>query len=903
MAEAENIPNAQPSPQPEKPVRRSWWRRLLRIFFWTGGIFTFLIVVLLILTYIYQDKVKAYVISEINNRVNSELIIKPENVDITIIKTFPDVTVIVKDIIALDAVTAEKKDTLLKAEKFSVGFNIMDLFHGNYSIHNIHLENGKINIWVNEKGKDNYHFLKESTDTTRSDTSHVEFALDKISLQNMACSYSDKRSKSIYKTDFKKLIFTGDFGKENYDFGTEADFTIDKIQSGKTVYFKNSPGSVDIEIGINNKTGQYTVSKGKLKIEELAIDVSGTVLENKKSYTMDLAVKGDEIDLPSALSLLPESFSKNTKELSSTGEFYIDGTVKGVLNDSLVPDVITKFGIKEGATLKSKDGKVELTNIVLDGIFSNAKGNDGLQINSFKASSSKSNFSGTFLLKNFKRPHYETKLSGHIDVSEMQTLLAIDTIEQASGTIDLAFSASGSPAKGNRLTVKDFRSFQTNGTVKFTSGLLKLKGAAFPYDSLNGKLSFDGNNVTAEGFTARAGNSDLAVNGSVKNLLGYLFTDKEALDVTGDLASKNLDLDALLNSEKDKEEKSSDSAYRLTLPKRLRLSLNSEIAKVKFRRFEADDVSGKLQLNNQRLICDPVSFRSMNGTFSGSGMIDGTQDDSLLITCNADIKRVSIYKLFYECENFGEGEGDSVTISYMNFSKTGNLDSRINFASVWSNELSIDENKIYANADITVTNGELLNFKPLYYLSRFIKLDDLKDIHFKDLQNTIEIKNRVIHIPKMQINSSALNVTMSGTHSFSDTVDYHFVVDMNEIRAKKAKAAKPQNTEFGVEEDDGGHRTRIFISMQGYIDNPDIKYEFKDAMHAIKDDLHQEKQNLKSILQDEFHWLKKDSSNSGNKNEDRKKEETGKFILQQDDTPKDKKKKGDDNLDDGDDYK
>lgn len=902
MAEAENIPNAPSTPQPENPLkRRPWWRRLLRIFFWTGGIFTFLILILLLLTYIYQDEVKKYVVDEINSRVNSELIIKPENVDITIVKTFPDVTVIIKDLAALDATKETKRDTLLKAEKFSVGFNIMDLFHGNYSIHNINLENGEIKVWVNEKGKDNYHFLKEPGDTTGNDTSHVEFALDKISLKNIRCSYSDKKAKTFYKTDFHRLVFTGDFGEKKYDFGTEADFTIEKIQSGKSVYFKNSPGSADLVVAIDNNTGQYIISKAKLKISGLAIAVSGTIQENKKSYTMDLAVKGDEIDLPSALSLLPENISRNLKDLSSTGEFYIDGTVKGMMNDSLTPDIITKFGIREGATLKSKDGKAELTNILLDGIFSNVKGNDGLQINSFKASSAKSNFTGTFLLKNFKRPHYETKFSGHVDVSEIQSLLAIDTIEQASGTIDVEFSASGSPAKGNRLTVKDFRSFQTNGSVKFNSGLLKLKGAAFPYDSLNGKLSFDGNNVTAEGFTARAGNSDLAINASVKNLLGYLFTDKEVLDVSGDLASKNLDLNALLNSEKKQDKKIADTTYKLVLPDRLRLHLNTEIAKVDFRRFEAADVSGKLQLSNQRLTGDPIRFRAMDGTFEGSGMIDGTQDDSLLITCNADIRRVNIYKLFYECENFGEGEGDSATISYANFTKSGSLDSRVNFASVWGSNLGVNENKIYANADITVTNGELVNFKPLYYLSRFIKLDDLKDIRFKDLKNTIEIKNRVINIPKMQINSSALNVTMSGKHNFDDTVDYHFIVDLDEIRAKKAKAARPQNSEFGVEEDDGGHRTRIFLAMKGYIDNPDIRYEFKDAMHAIKEDLHQEKLNLKSILQDEFHWQKKDKKEDP---KDRKKEEPGKFILQQDDSPKkDKSKKGDENLDDGDDYK
>jgi hypothetical protein len=213
----------------------------------------------------------------------------------------------------------------------------------------------------------------------------------------------------------------------------------------------------------------------------------------------------------------------------------------------------------------------------------------------------------------------------------------------------------------------------------------------------------------------------------------------------------------------------------------------------------------------------------------------------------------------------------------------------------------VNEKKIYTDADITITNGELINFKPLEVLSRFIKLDELKDIKFKNLHNNIEIKNRVINIPQMEINSSALNLLMSGTHNFDDTVDYHFTIDMDEILSKKWISRKPQKTEFGVEEDDGGHRTRVFINMKGYIDDDNIThYDRKGAKQALKEDLHNEKQNLKSILQDEFHWLRKDKD----KKDDRKKEDGGgKFILQQDDPkPKDKKDK-DGDLDDGDDYK
>jgi hypothetical protein len=897
MAEEENIQNATPSPQPEKAKSRPWWKRIIRFFVWTFGIFIFLVLVLVGLTYIYQDEVKKYVIDEVNKRVNTQIIIDPKDIDITIVKTFPDVSVIFKNISALDAIPSDKRDTLVKAESISLGFNIMDLFHGNYSIHNIRMENGQVNLRIDEKGKDNYHFLKETTDTAQIDTSHVNFELNKITLKNVVCSYSDKKEKTAYIADFHTLDFTGDFGQEKYDFGTEADFTVQKIMFGKSAYFKGNPGAIDLLIAIDNQTGTYIVSKGNLKIADLAINVSGTILEKKKNYLLDLLVKGDDIDLPAALSLLPSSYTSDLSDIKSTGEFYIDGSIKGLMGDSATPEVIAKFGIGSGATLSKKD--VELNDITLDGIFSNVKGNDGVQINSFKASSAKSKYSGSFLLKNFDHPHYSTKLSGHIDMSELQSVLSIDTIEKTSGTLDLEFEASGSPAKGNSLTPRDFRAFKTSGSATFTNGVFKLKGQAFTIDSINGKLVFDGNNVGAQNFSANAGNSDLQINASVRNLLGYLFTEKEVLDINGKLVSKNLDLNALLNSEKAQTENLADTAYRLVMPERLRLNLSTAVHHVLFRKFEATDLNGEVRLNNQRLTADPIRFYCMDGSISGSGMIDGTREDSLLITCNADITSVSIYKLFYQLENFGQ-EGADTTITYNNV--RGNLTSHLNFASLWGNDLNVNEKKIYTNADVTITNGELINFKPLEVLSKFIKLDELKDIKFKSLHNNIEIKNRLINIPKMEINSSALNLTMSGTHSFDDTVDYHFIVDMDEILSKKWITRRPQKTEYGVEEDDGGHRTRIFLNMKGYLDDDNIThYDRKGAVQAFKEDMHAEKQNLKSILQDEFNWFKKDKD----KKEDRKKEDEGKFILQQDDPPKskDKKGKGDENLDDGDDYK
>jgi len=109
MPEAENISNA--TPVPIQPIRktRPWWKRIIRIFFWMSGVFVFLLATLLVLTYIYRDEVKGYVISEVNKRVNTTIIVDPKDIDLTIIRTFPDVSVEFKNISALDATTSSKR--------------------------------------------------------------------------------------------------------------------------------------------------------------------------------------------------------------------------------------------------------------------------------------------------------------------------------------------------------------------------------------------------------------------------------------------------------------------------------------------------------------------------------------------------------------------------------------------------------------------------------------------------------------------------------------------------------------------------------------------------------------------------------------------------------------------------
>jgi hypothetical protein len=616
-------------------------------------------------------------------------------------------------------------------------------------------------------------------------------------------------------------------------------------------------------MNINTHSGTYAITTGELQIAEFMLALSGSVEDKQNNYLLDVLIKGQDVDIASAMSLLPDSARADIAGFESTGEFYFEATVKGLSGDTLTPDVEASFGIRNGATFTRKNSGVTLSDISLTGIYSNTSGSTRLEISEFNAQTAKSKLNGSFAMKG-KNPQYAATLNGSVDLAELQEILKLDTVESMSGKMDIHIDASGAPVDGNSITAADFRKFKTTGEMKLSNAVFGMKNSSLNADSLNGQLAFDGNNVTIKQFSGNYSGSDFVINGSIKNLLGFVFTDEELLGIEGEVTSRNLDLNALLGGEESTTQ--ADTSYALALPKRLKLHLGANVRHIEFRRFTADAFTGTVDIRNQTLSASNLSFRTMDGIIAGSGAIDATDRDSLLITCSAKISDVNISKLFYQFENFGQAEGTE-TIGDKNVS--GILNSDVTFASMWDNKLNVNEKKIYTLADVTIEQGELKDFEPLMALSRFINVEDLKDIKFSSLRNKIEIKNRVVTMPKMEIKSSAVDLSMSGTHDFDNMIDYHFVVSLDELRARKAKTSKKENTEFGEEvEEDGTRRYKLYVAMKGPVDNPEISYlDRKGFIEQKKEEIRQEKQNLKEILNKEFGWFKKDSTLKSNKNE------------------------------------
>jgi hypothetical protein len=179
---------------------------------------------------------------------------------------------------------------------------------------------------------------------------------------------------------------------------------------------------------------------------------------------------------------------------------------------------------------------------------------------------------------------------------------------------------------------------------------------------------------------------------------------------------------------------------------------------------------------------------------------------------------------------------------------------------VWNQNLRLLTDKLIVESDVTINNGELINFEPLLGLSRFIAVEELKNIKFSTLHNNILIKDKQIIIPQMDVQSSAFNITGSGIHKFNNKYNYKIKVLLSEFLYGKAKKAKKENAEYGYIEDDGLGKTSLYLSIDGEGKNYKITYDSRKTIDVVKEGFTRQKSELKEIFKEEFGWFKNDST-------------------------------------------
>jgi hypothetical protein len=122
----------------------------------------------------------------------------------------------------------------------------------------------------------------------------------------------------------------------------------------------------------------------------------------------------------------------------------------------------------------------------------------------------------------------------------------------------------------------------------------------------------------------------------------------------------------------------------------------------------------------------------------------------------------------------------------------------------------------------------------------------------------------------MDIQSNALNLSASGVHHFNDHYDYRLKLKLSQILYRKARRAR--QSEFQVAEDETDRRT-LFLKIHDDGSGATVEMDKEQTAQKIKEDLKEEKSELKVILNKELGLFKKDEEVKRRKRQEGQQEE------------------------------
>ncbi len=802
-------------------------RRNTKIILWILAIPAVLLGVVMVLALLYGDKAKQMVVDEIN----SHLLVKVEvgEVDFTILRSFPDASVVFRNIATQPAANQPEMPGLIHAGSVSLRFGIFSLLTSQYKIHSVLISDAAISLWKDEKGQNNYEIWKSSTSGSGKS---VNFDVKSVRFRRVELYYRDLATQTDIFMGLPDINLKGSKNIEIYDLSIKGNLLANRLIFKQNDYSLSAEAALDLNISFNQPTMTLTLGKSQVNISGIPITVEGTFGTQGPLYPVDLLVSTNRADISSIMNLLPPRYTDAYRQYEPGGLLDAEIRLKGEAGKDKLPAMTANFTLRKG-TIVHVQSKTRVSDVSAEGTFTADAGNiEKLNLQQFEGSTGKGKFKGKGSVVDFNNPMITLNLSTKLDLSELSGFLGNDQIENLEGNLTADINYQGSASKGANIASK------ANGTLLINDAKFKHKASGRSISDLNAHLELGNGFVYVDGLSLKSGNTDLNIKGKFQNLMEHFFFKDQTLYFDAEIKSEKLDLEDLMAFSTSTE--GSGGNTKLFHPD-LSFDVKLNIGQLKYRKFSASEATGTLNLKNQVLKAENLQFKAMDGSVTASGLMNSRYENQYSVICNADFRNVNIERLFYEFSDFGQ---TSIRSDHLR----GRADAQVQFGAMLDPSLEVDANSVNAVADMEIRNGELINFEPLQELSRFLDASELKNVKFSTMKNRIEIVRQTVIIPEMEVKSSAMNLKGYGAHTFGNDIDYHLNVLLSEIGRKKRRNQPPTGS---YEEDDSG-RTRLFLHMTGTVDEPEFRYDSQAVVRKIADDFKNQKQELRQVLRREF---------------------------------------------------
>ncbi len=742
-----------------------------------GIVILIVFLLLLAIPFAFQSQIKDMVKNFINQNLNAH--VEFSDVSLSLIRSFPQAHVNIDDLVITNF-EPFKDETFATAKNISFTMSVKELFkkadEDPIVVNSITVDEALLTLKTDKFGNTNYDLAKKDDTTNNTDSStessSFSFDIEDYSINSSALTYLDEGANTeIYVTELNHSG-KGTFSAEASELDTKTEANV-SLSMDSTKYLNNNHIKLDALIGLDLNNQKYTFKDNKGYINQLPLEFKGYVQMVDDGQQIDITFENPQSSFKDFLAVIPETYSKNIDDVETSGDFKVSGVIKGLVSETTIPTLDISI-LSNNASFKYPDLPKRVENITIDTAIKNTTGNVDdtfVAINTLNFKIDQDVFKSSANIKNItKNMLVNANLDGTLNLSNITKAYPIELENELSGIL-----------KGNLNTAFDMEAIEknqyerikNNGSVTVSDFIFSSEDIVNPIHISKADVTFNPGTVSLNSFNAKTGESDLNATGTIKNLIGFLLSDKK-LQGNFNVNSNYFAVSDFMvaSSETEGTNKTTPASESLKIPDFLDCTINANAKTVVYDNLNLKDVKGALVIKDQEAKLQNLTSSIFDGILAVTGNVS-TKTDIPTFNLSLGADSFDISKSFKDLHLLQ-------SLAPIAKALQGKLNTTINLAGSLDNEFSPKLSSISGDAfaellttKIDPKEGELLS-----KLEGALNFVDFSKLNLNDIKAQLKFENGNVTVKPFKLSYQDIGIEVSGSHSFEKTMSYNAVFNV-----------------------------------------------------------------------------------------------------------------------------
>lgn len=806
-------------------------KRILKI---TGILLLVVLGVLIAVPFFLEAKIGDLIKNNVNKNINATLDFS--EVDLSLLRSFPKAELQIHDLALLTKGSFEG-DTLFKAKSIALEMGIKELLKGAeepIQINSLILDQAVLKLKTDKQQNANYEIAKEEEPNSKNDSDSPGFTLglESFQLTDSEIVYEDLNSGVLLDLKNLEHIGKGDLSLEISELQTQTRALV-SLELDSTRYLDNTMVSLDALIGVDLKTGTYSFLKNEGFINKLPLVFEGFVKNLEEKQEVNIKFRTPSSEFHNFLAVIPEVYTKNIKDVKTTGNFIIDGEIAGIIDDEHIPNFNIQIDARD-ASIKYPDLPRTIKNINMDLIIKNSSGlaeDTYIDIDNASFAIENDRFE---LSSRLTQLMGNTKVQSHVvcnmNLANISSAYPMPQTLDMKGHLDADITTSFDMES---IEKKKYENTELNGHLKVNELRYNSDELSGPLAIHSASMEFSPASVMLNSMNGQIGKTDFNITGNIKNLLGFLFNDEKVTGIfkmnsdtfdLGDFMSKEDIVDSKKTDTALSKEGSEHKAEKIQIPAFLDCIIDARASSVVYDNLILRNVKGQLRIVDQKAQLTNFESSLFDGNLSLDG-ITSTKGETPDFQMQLGMKNLNLADTFKSLELFR-------ILAPMAASLEGKLNSAINISGRLNDDFTPDLNTISGsvNAELLAIKLNPENSKILNGLNSRLNFIEVDKFDLNTLKTVLSFKDGVVKVKPFTINYGDIAIAVDGSHSFDNKLNYNLNIEV----PRKYLGKEINSLIAQIDEKELDNLTLpVKASVGGFYDAPKINTDLSAGMKDL----------------------------------------------------------------------